>query len=117
MVLSVNFALALLNWLWAFDTAELPGRPPIRHSRSAMIGELWEWFEVLRSGNKSTAWHTVYATIVNFHSDHSRIVGNLTLPIYGRVARTRAQSLRAPMIGSKLSHFCMKATTRLIGRG
>jgi hypothetical protein len=32
MVLSVNFALALLNWLWAFDTAELPGRPPISHS-------------------------------------------------------------------------------------
>jgi len=32
MVLAVNFALALLNWLWAFDPQNSPGRPPISHS-------------------------------------------------------------------------------------
>ena len=28
MVLAVNFALALLNWLWAFDPQNSPGARP-----------------------------------------------------------------------------------------
>jgi hypothetical protein len=47
----------------------------------------------------------------------SRTVGNPYLTDYERVARTWAQSLRAPMIGSKRRHFCMQATTRLFRRG